>query len=165
MLSCQLAYMLSRDDFWTEHSYLRVCGVVGPFSELGVDDGDDNVTLEQRRAELYNEVWRTMRIPATIEVFNAQEVVPEVWASSTEEYQTQLAAGLDFQDAPSKGRSSAQSGHGTEPHRRGLQAMCTVVQAVVREVNANTAVSICSCPDVPARSEPDAAAAASAHYL
>ena len=31
MLQLQFAYMLSRDDFWTKHSYLRVCGVVGDF--------------------------------------------------------------------------------------------------------------------------------------
>eukprot|EP01043_Picozoa_sp_COSAG02_P041234 COSAG02_NODE_3402_length_6799_cov_44.275481_3_plen_464_part_00 len=156
MLSCQLAYMLSRDDFWTKHAYLRVCGVVGPFGELGVTDCDDNVTVEHRRAELYNEVWRSMRIPATIEVFNAQEVVPEVWASSRDECQAQLAAGLDFRDAPGKSRRSAA----TETQRRGLQALCTVVNAVVRAENANTAVSICSCPDVPARSESDQAAPA-----
>ena len=29
MLQLQLAYMLSRDDFYTRHSYLRVCSVVG----------------------------------------------------------------------------------------------------------------------------------------
>ena len=40
------------------------------------------------------------------------------------------------------------------------RALCTVLNAVVREVNANTAVSICSCPDLPVRSEPDQAAAA-----
>ena len=47
MLQCQLAYMLSRDDFWTKHSYLRVCGVVGAFGQLGADDSTDGVTVGQ----------------------------------------------------------------------------------------------------------------------
>ena len=165
MLSCQLAYMLSRDDFWTKHSYLRVCAVVGPFSELGVEDSDDDVTVEQRRADVYNEVWRSMRIPATVEVFDAREVVPAEWANSRKECQELLAAGLDFQHASSKNRSSEQSnanarGAAAESRRLGFRALCAVLNAVVKEVNANTAVSICSCPDLPARSEPDQAAAA-----
>ena len=152
MLSCQLAYMLSRDDFWTKHSYLRVCGVVGSFSELGADDCDSGVTLEQRRAELYNEVWRSMRIPATIEVFNAQDVVPQVWASSREEFQAaaKWSGSVNSPGRPGRWEMADQS----------QRALCTVLNAVVREVNANTAVSICSCPDVPVRSEPDQAAAA-----
>ena len=31
MLQLQLSYMLSRDDFWTKQSYLRVCSIVGAF--------------------------------------------------------------------------------------------------------------------------------------
>jgi hypothetical protein len=155
MLSCQLAYMLSRDDFWTKHAYLRVCGVVGPFGELGADDCDDNVTVEHRRAELYNLVWRSMRIPATIEVFNAQEVVPEVWASSREEFQ---AAAKWSGSINSPRNDQARNYNGDVGHQQ--RAVCTVVNAVVREENANTAVSICSCPDVPARSESDQAVAA-----
>jgi hypothetical protein len=37
MLQLQLAYMLSRDDFWTKHSFLRVCGVVGDFGRASGD--------------------------------------------------------------------------------------------------------------------------------
>ena len=93
MLQCQLAYMLSRDDFWTKHSYLRVCGVVGAFGQLGADDSTDGVTVGQRRSELYAEVWRTMRIPATIEVFDAESVAPEAWSRCREDYQAERQHG------------------------------------------------------------------------
>lgn len=33
MLQLQLSYMLSRDDFWTKQSYLRVCSIVGALSQ------------------------------------------------------------------------------------------------------------------------------------
>ena len=174
MLQCQLAYMLSRDDFWTKHSYLRVCGVVGPFGELGADDSmDDGATLEERRSELYNQVWRSMRIPATIEVFNVAAVklqslsltvsrdclslasfmslgfwtqfrlndmgcsaqtVPDVWESCKREFQ---------------GPGSIGSPSETESVRARI---CTVLNAVVCSQNANTAVSMMTCPEVPERS-------------
>jgi hypothetical protein len=101
-----------------------------------------------------------MRIPATIEVFNAQDVVPQVWASSREEFQAELAAGLDFQGPAAPARRGGGGGGAATDTARGRERLCTVLNAVVREVNANTAVSICSCPDVPVRSEPDQAAAA-----
>ena len=154
MLSCQLAYMLSRDDFWTKHAYLRVCVVVGPFSELGADSFDEGMTVEQRRAEMYNLVWRSMRIPATIEVFDARKVVPAVWASSREEFQ----AAAKWSGSINSPQQVAAGNYGCFEHQQ--RTVCTVVNAVVKEVNANTAVSICSCPDLPSRSEPDQAAAA-----
>ena len=70
MLQCQLSFMLSRDDFWTKHSYIRVCSVVAAFSEIGGDAQNDHITAKERRTQLYNEVWWKMRIPATIEVFD-----------------------------------------------------------------------------------------------
>ena len=154
MLSCQLAYMLSRDDFWTKHAYLRVCAVVGPFSELGANSFDDNITVEQRRADMYNLVWRSMRIPATIEVFDAQQVVPAEWAHSREEAQ----AAAKWSGTINSPQKVAAGNYGYFEHQQ--RAVCAVLNAVVKEVNANTAVSICSCPDLPSRSEPDQAAAA-----
>ena len=147
MLQCQLAYMLSRDDFWTKHSYLRICGVVGPFGELGADvTMDDGATLEERRAQLYNQVWRSMRIPATIEVFNVKDVAPDVWESCIKE-----------KEAADKWSGTINS----PPHRlyqdvatdSGQRALCTVLNAVILEQNANTAVSICTSPSVPLRSD------------
>ena len=87
MLQLQLSYMLSRDDFWTKQSYLRVCSIVGAFcptcgtlrtpvlacysptvllewsgdfSELGYDAETDLpvLTKAERHAELHEEVWR-----------------------------------------------------------------------------------------------------------
>lgn len=83
MLQLQLSYMLSRDDFWTKQSYLRVCSIVGDFSKLGFEDGGETngpvMTKAERHAELHEEVWRRMRIPATIEVFDVVEAAHSVW--------------------------------------------------------------------------------------
>lgn len=124
MLQLQLAYMLSRDEFWTKHSFLRVCSVVGPFSELGGDADADAVTVGSRRAELYDDVWWKMRIPATIEVFDAKEVVSEdTWSNF------RAAAGHD------------------------KQATCAqvygVLNTVIQRQNFNTAISVISMPEVP----------------
>ena len=87
MLQLQLSYMLSRDDFWTKQSYLRVCSIVGDFSKLGYDDGAETtipvMTKAERHAELHEEVWRRMRIPATIEVFDVVEAAQSVWEAET----------------------------------------------------------------------------------
>ena len=87
MLQLQLSYMLSRDDFWTKQSYLRVCSIVGDFSKLGFDDGAETtipvMTKAERHAELHEEVWRKMRIPATIEVFDVVEAAQSVWEAET----------------------------------------------------------------------------------
>ena len=87
MLQLQLSYMLSRDDFWTKQSYLRVCSIVGDFSKLGFDDGAETsipvMTKAERHAELHEEVWRRMRIPATIEVFDVVEAAHSVWEAET----------------------------------------------------------------------------------
>ena len=133
MLQLQLAYMLSRDDFWTKHSYLRVCSAVGKFSELGSDAETDTVTVEARRQELYEEVWWKLRIPATIEVFDAAAVVgPAMWT------QCKLAAAQRQQAGGMKsGLQSAQ--------------LLSVLNTVIRQQTFNTAISVLSMLDVPAQ--------------
>ena len=96
MMQLQLSYMLSRDDFWTKQAYLRVCSVVGDFTQIGYGEGEGGqrpvTTKAQRHKELHDEVWRKMRIPAAIEVFNAQETAPQAWRSCCEDLQQQHAS-------------------------------------------------------------------------
>ena len=128
MLQCQLAYMLSRDDFWTKHSYLRVCGVVGAFGQLGADDSTDGVTVGQRRSELYAEVWRTMRIPATIEVFDAESVAPEAWSRCREDYQAE--------------RQHGSIGAPGEVDRSRTR-LCSVINSVIRDRESTPRLACC----------------------
>jgi amino acid transporter len=135
MLQCQLSFMLSRDDFWTQHSYIRVCSVVAAFSEIGGDAQNDHITAKERRTQLYNEVWWKMRIPATIEVFDAVEVVgAETWAAS-------CAAAKAAQATTSAGAGGHSDGHTAQ--------LYSILNLVIRQQNFNTAVSIVSMPDVP----------------
>ena len=110
----------------------------------------DPVTADERRLELYHQIWRQMRIPATIEVFDAAEVAPAAWAAAKQEH---LAASQ--WDAGAAGSDARDLG----THR-----LCTVLNAVVREQNFNTAVSFVPSPGLPLRSEPDQPAAA-ARYM
>jgi amino acid transporter len=135
MLQLQLSFMLSRDDFWTKHSYIRVCSVVAAFSEIGGDVQNDHITAKERRTQLYNEVWWKMRIPATIEVFDAVEVVgAETWAAS-------CAAAKAAQATTSAGAGGHSDGHTAQ--------LYSILNLVIRQQNFNTAVSIVSMPDVP----------------
>lgn len=135
MLQLQLSFMLSRDDFWTKHSYIRVCSVVAAFSEIGGDAQNDHITAKERRTQLYNEVWWKMRIPATIEVFDAVEVVgAETWAAS-------CAAAKAAQATTSAGAGGHSDGHTAQ--------LYSILNLVIRQQNFNTAVSIVSMPDVP----------------
>lgn len=98
MMQLQLSYMLSRDDFWTKQAYLRVCSVVGDFSQLGYDDmtgaAGPIMTKAERHAELHAEVWRKMRIPASIEVFDVAEVAPEAWAACRADHSNGIDGGI-----------------------------------------------------------------------
>ena len=147
MLQLQLAFMLSRDNFWTKHSFLRVCSVVGPFSELGGDADADTVTVEARRAELYQEVWWTMRIPATIEVFDAMEIVGEGMWENCRTAATQAVAPLE-----DTARSSSTQ-------------IFNVLNAVIRQQHFNTAVSILAMPDLNERANVDDNPSATKDYM
>ena len=147
MLQLQLAFMLSRDNFWTKHSFLRVCSVVGPFSELGGDADADTVTVEARRAELYQEVWWTMRIPATIEVFDAMEIVGEGMWENCRMAATQAVAPLE------------------DTVRSSSTQIFNVLNAVIRQQHFKTAVSILAMPDLNERANVDDDPSATKDYM
>jgi amino acid transporter len=127
MMQLQLSYMLSRDDFWTKQSYLRVCSIVGDFSKLGFDDGmgvnGPVLTKAERHAELHEEVWRKMRIPATIEVFDVVEAAPDAWAACTADWQqTGTSAAAATTAAAAGGGSREAKGQMNAPMSRVLNA-------------------------------------------
>ena len=150
MLQLQLAFMLSRDDFWTKHSYLRVCGLVGDFEQISGfgptstaspfqrrDTG--GVTAEERYSELYEQVWRLMRIPATIEIFDvSNSSVEAAWGSQS------LNSGDNVGDATN---------------------LYTVLNAVIRGQNFNTAVSILAIPELPSREETQGVASGDVTFM
>eukprot|EP01050_Picozoa_sp_SAG11_P043650 SAG11_NODE_20784_length_438_cov_1.008850_1_plen_117_part_01 len=110
---------------------LRVCGVVGAFAELGatfLGAALEPMTADERRFELYNRVWREMRIPATISIVDAAQAAPEAWAQCKSECEEA----------------------GQEPGQ-GMMGLCRVLNTVVRRHNDNTAVSYIPAPDLPPR--------------
>eukprot|EP01059_Diplonema_ambulator_P036031 TRINITY_DN8801_c0_g2_i1.p1 TRINITY_DN8801_c0_g2~~TRINITY_DN8801_c0_g2_i1.p1 ORF type:complete len:971 (+),score=320.13 TRINITY_DN8801_c0_g2_i1:317-3229(+) len=74
-LAMQLADMLWKQDYWSNHTYIRVCSFVE-------DDDETLAATKVRYADLHGRIIRKMRVPATIQVWQLGQVSPGSWSKS-----------------------------------------------------------------------------------
>ena len=165
MLQLQLAYMLSRDDFYTKHSYMRVCSVVGSGHGAGSRSGslwtatpdsvvDVEATAQERCAELYDVVWRKCRIAAEIEIFDADAIAGAnfgVAVRRTKTHRHRISA-------TQQPKLSSYLGVVGGTQVVGTQRAYHVLNTVMSQQSYNTAISLLAMPPLPSYAETAASA-------